>query len=154
MLSVLAVMANGAMGEVGMIGAEGMAGAPLLLGAANSAQRVIVQVPGTALSIAAAACRLTFEQQPAIHEIVLRFVDTFLDLGAQTAACNLHHSVEQRLARWLLMAWERTRADTMPMTHELLASMLGVRRTGVTANRSRTAAQWLYPLSPRPACHC
>jgi CRP-like cAMP-binding protein len=121
------------MGEVGMIGAEGMAGAPMLLGANTSAQHVIVQVPGTALRIAAAPCRVAFEQQPAFHAVVLRFVDAFLNLGAQTAACNLHHSAEQRLARWLLMAWERSRAETMPMTHEFLSAMLGVRRTGITA---------------------
>jgi CRP-like cAMP-binding protein len=132
-LSVLAVMNNGAMGEVGMIGAEGMAGAPMLLGAPTSAQRVMVQVPGTALCITTPSCRSAFARQPAFHEVVLRFVDGFLNLGAQTAACNLHHSAEQRLARWLLMTWERTRAETMPITHEFLSAMLGVRRTGVTA---------------------
>lgn len=132
-LSVLTVMTNGAMGEVGMIGAEGMAGASIMLGATTSAQRVMVQIPGTALRIAAASCRSAFEQLPAFHQVVLRFVDAFLDLGAQTAACNLHHSAEQRFARWVLMAWERTRAETMPMTHEFLSAMLGVRRTGITA---------------------
>ncbi len=132
-VSVLTVMANGAMGEVGMIGAEGMAGAPMLLGAGTSAQHVIVQIPGRALRIAAASCRAAFEQQPAFHAVVLRFVDAFLNLGSQTAACNLHHSAEQRLARWLLMAWQRSRAEMMPMTHEFLSAMLGVRRTGITA---------------------
>jgi CRP-like cAMP-binding protein len=132
-LSVLTVMANGAMGEVGMIGAEGMAGAPILLGAGTSAQRVMVQIPGVALRIPAASCRAAFEQQSVFHAVVLRFVDAFLNLGAQTAACNLHHSAEQRLARWLLMTWERSRAEIMPMTHEFLSAMLGVRRTGITA---------------------
>jgi CRP-like cAMP-binding protein len=132
-LSVLAVMTDGAMGEVGMIGAEGMAGAPMLLGAGTSAQRVMVQVPGTALRIGRASCRSAFAEQPAFHQVVLRFVDAFLNLGAQTAACNLHHSAEQRFARWLLMAWERTGAEAMPMTHEFLSAMLGIRRTGITA---------------------
>jgi CRP-like cAMP-binding protein len=132
-VSVLTVMSDGTMGEVGMIGTEGMAGAPLLLGTDISAQHVVVQVPGTALTIAAAPCRAAFAQQPAFHNVVLRFVDAFLNLGAQTAACNLHHTAEQRLARWLLMAWQRTRVETMPMTHEFLSAMLGVRRTGITA---------------------
>lgn len=132
-VSVLTVMTNGAMGEVGMIGFEGMVGAPVLLGAGASAQQVIVQVPGTALRIDAASCKAAFDRQSAFHAIVLRFVDAFMNLGAQTAACNLHHTAEQRFARWLLMAWERTRADTMPMTHEFISAMLGVRRTGVTA---------------------
>lgn len=136
-ISVLTAMANGAMGEVGMIGAEGMAGAPMLLGAGTSAQHVMVQIPGAALRIPAAPCRAAFGQQPAFHAVVLQFVDGFLNLGAQTAACNLHHSAEQRLARWLLMAWARSRAEIMPMTHEFLSAMLGVRRTGVTAIASR-----------------
>ena len=132
-VSVLTVMANGTMGEVGMIGSEGMVGASLLLGATTSAQHVMVQIPGTALRIDANSCRDVFAQLRAFHARVLRFVDAFLNLGAQTAACNLHHSAEQRFARWLLMARQRIASDTMPMTHEFMSLMLGVRRTGVTA---------------------
>jgi CRP-like cAMP-binding protein len=132
-VSVLTVMSDGAMGEVGMIGREGMVGAPLLLGAATSAQHVMVQVPGTALRIDANLCKAAFDQQRAFHAGVLRFVNSFLDLGAQTAACNLHHSAQQRFARWLLMVRQRIAIDTIPMTHEFMSLMLGVRRTGVTA---------------------
>jgi CRP-like cAMP-binding protein len=132
-VSVLTAMSDGAMGEVGMIGCEGMVGAPLLLGTAISAQHVMVQVPGSALRIDAASCKVAFDERPAFHARVLRFVEAFLNLGAQTAACNLHHSAEQRLARWLLMARHRIASDTMPMTHEFMSLMLGIRRTGVTA---------------------
>ena len=132
-ISVLTVMTNGAMGEVGMIGFEGMAGAPILLGAATSAQHVMVQIPGTALCIDAAACKAAFDRRRTFRATALRFVEAFLNLGAQTAACNLHHSAEQRFARWLLMARERIETDSMPMTHQFLSLMLGVRRTGVTA---------------------
>jgi CRP-like cAMP-binding protein len=132
-VSVLTVMTNGAMGEVGMIGLEGLVGAPALLGAATSAQHVIVQIPGTALRIDAAPCQAAFDRHSPFHAVVLRFIDAFLNLGAQTAACNLHHSAEQRFARWLLMARARIQSDTMPMTHEFLSSMLGMRRTGITA---------------------
>jgi CRP-like cAMP-binding protein len=131
--SVLTVMSNGMMSEVGMIGAEGVVGMSALLGAETSAQRIVVQVPGSALRMNAALCKASFDQRPAFHGIVLRFVDAFLSLSAQTAACNLLHSAEQRCARWLLMASARLRSDTMPMTHEFLSSMLGVRRTGITA---------------------
>ena len=131
--SVLTVMSNGAMSEVGMIGAEGMVGMSALLGAEASVQRIIVQVPGSALRLNAALCKASFHQRPAFHRIILRFVDVFLSLSAQTAACNLLHSAEQRCARWLLMASARMRSDTMPMTHEFLSSMLGIRRTGITA---------------------
>ena len=131
--SVLTVMSNGVVSEVGMIGSEGVVGISALLGAQASAQRVIVQVPGTALRMDAALCRAAFERRPDFHRIVLQFIDAFLNLSVQTAACNLLHSAEQRCARWLLMASERLQSDTMPMTHEFLSSMLGIRRTGVTA---------------------
>lgn len=131
--SVLTVMRNGAMSEVGMIGNEGMVGLPVLLGAQSSAQRVIVQVPGAALRLAAAPCRTAFARYPSFHAIVLRVIGHFLDLSAQTAACNLRHPAMQRCARWLLMASDRIHGDTMPMTHEFLSSMLGIRRSGVTA---------------------
>jgi Crp-like helix-turn-helix domain len=64
---------------------------------------------------------------------VPRFTDALLNLSAQTSACNRLHSIEQRCARWLLIASDRIRSDTMPMTHEFLSSMLGVRRAGVSA---------------------
>jgi CRP-like cAMP-binding protein len=131
--SVLTVMSNGEMSEVGMIGTEGIVGISALLSAGASAQRTIVQVPGSALRMNAALCKASFDHRTAFHRTVLRFVDTFLSLSAQTAACNLLHSAEQRCARWLLMASARIRSDTMPMTHEFLSSMLGIRRTGVTA---------------------
>jgi CRP-like cAMP-binding protein len=131
--SVLTVTANGAMSEVGMIGAEGMVGVSALLGAKASAQHVIVQVPGVALRMDAALCREAFNHRPEMHAAVLRFIDAFLNLSAQTAGCNLRHTAEQRCARWLLMASDRARSDAIPMTHDFLSSMLGVRRTGVTA---------------------
>jgi CRP-like cAMP-binding protein len=105
--SVLTVMSSGAMSEVGMIGAEGMVGMSALLGAETSVQRIIVQVPGSALRMNAALCKASFDLRPAFHRIILRFVDAFLSLSAQTAACNLLHSAEQRCARWLLMASTR-----------------------------------------------
>jgi len=131
--SVLTVTANGATSEVGMIGTEGMVGVSALLGAKASAQHVIVQVPGIALRMDAALCKEAFDRRPGMHAAVLRFVDAFLNLSAQTAGCNLRHTAEQRCARWLLMASDRAQSNTIPMTHDFLSSMLGVRRTGVTA---------------------
>jgi CRP-like cAMP-binding protein len=130
--SVLTSMADGSGIEVGMIGIEGMVGAAALLGDEVSAQQFLVQVPGNALRMNAARCRATFDQSAGMRAVVHRFVIALLNLGAQTAACNRLHSIEQRLARWLLMASDRIGSDTMPMTHEFLSSMLGVRRSGVT----------------------
>lgn len=130
--SVLTRMADGSTIEVGMIGREGIVGAAALLGGEVSAQHVVVQVPGTALRMKAAECRAAFEQSAAFRAAVLRYIAALLDLSAQTAACNRLHSIEQRGARWFLMARDRIDGDVMPMTHEFLASMLGVRRAGVT----------------------
>lgn len=131
--SVVVIMTDGSMSEVGMIGSEGMLDASVLLGAENSAQQAIVQVPGAALRMNAAICKAAFDRLPIFRAEVLRFVGAFLGLSAQTAACNRLHEAKQRCARWLLMASDRIESDTIPMTHEFLASMLGIRRTGVTA---------------------
>ena len=131
--SVLTYLTNGSMIEVGMIGREGMVGVPVLLGDETSVQRVIVQVPGTALRMKAAPCKTAFDESAAVRGILLRFTAAILNMSAQTAACNRAHSMKQRCARWLLMSSDRIQSDVVPMTHEFLSSMLGVRRTGVTA---------------------
>jgi CRP-like cAMP-binding protein len=130
--SVLTIMADGSTIEVGMIGIEGMIGVAAMFDNEASAQRVIVQIPGKGLRVPAALGRHIFNESEAVRAVVLRFAGALLDLSAQTAACNRLHTIEQRLARWLLMAYDRVRSETMPMTHEFLASMLGVRRAGVT----------------------
>jgi len=130
--SILTSMANGATIEVGMVGKEGIVGVAALMGGEASAQQIVVQVHGAALKMPAAECKEAFDQSPAFRAAVLRYVAAFLDLGAQTAACNRLHSIEQRCARWFLMALDRLDGDVMPMTHEFLASMLGVRRAGIT----------------------
>ena len=129
--SVLNIMSDGATIEVGMIGIEGMVGVSVLLGD-GVAQRVIVQIPGKALRMPAAYLKRAFDESAAVRAVMLRFAGAMLRLSSQTAACNRLHSIEQRCARWLLMAHDRVRTDRMPMTHEFLASMLGVRRAGVT----------------------
>ena len=130
--SLLTTMANGWTIEIGMIGNEGMAGIAALLGAEVSAQRIIIQVPGTAYRMDAALCKTAFEQSAAVRRAMLRYSEFLFNLSAQTAACNSLHSVEQRCARWLLIASDRIQSDCIPITHEFLSSMLGVRRVGVT----------------------
>jgi CRP-like cAMP-binding protein len=131
-VSVLTNMADGGAIEVGMIGAEGIVGVSALLGAAMSSHQTIVQVGGNALQMKAARFKAAFDQHAAVRRLALRFVDALLNLSGQTAACNRLHSLEQRCARWLLMASDRIASDSMPMTHEFLSTMLGVRRAGVT----------------------
>jgi CRP-like cAMP-binding protein len=130
--SVLNAMANGTTIEVGMIGKEGVIGLSALLGAEISAQTALIQIPGAGYRMSASRCKAIFDQSAVFRAAVLRFAEAMLNMAAQTAACNRLHSVEQRCARWLLMSSDRIGSDTMPMTHEFLASMLGVRRAGVT----------------------
>ena len=131
--SILTNLTNGSMVAVGMIGIEGMVGVSVLLGDETAAQRVIVQVPGTALRMKAALCKAAFHESATVRGVLLRFAAARLNFSAQTAACNRVHSIKQRCARWLLMSSDRIQSDVVPMTHEFLSSMLGVRRTGVTA---------------------
>ena len=130
--SILMSMSNGSTIEVGMIGMEGMVGIQVLLGGRTSHRQFVAQAPINALRMNAARCKAAFDQSAAVRGVMLRFAEAVLDLASQTAACNRLHSIEQRCARWLLMSSDRVRSDTIPMTHEFLASMLGVRRAGVT----------------------
>ena len=132
--SILMNMSDGSTIEVGMIGMEGMVGMAVLLGGETSKHQFIVQGPVTALRMNAAQCKAAFDQSAVVRRLVLRFTEAILDLAAQTAACNRLHSIEQRCARWVLMSCDRLHSDTMPITHEFLASMLGVRRAGVTTS--------------------
>jgi CRP-like cAMP-binding protein len=130
--SVLTAMSDGITIEVRMTGREGMTGLPYLLGAHSMREEIVVQVPGSALRMSAAQFKTEFDQREALRRIVLRFLNTALSMAAQTAGCNRRHPLDQRCARWLLNASDRIGSDTMPMTQEFLASLLGVRRAGIT----------------------
>jgi CRP-like cAMP-binding protein len=130
--SVLTTMEDGASSEVGMVGPEGLVGVSALLGGSVSAQHIVMQLPGRGHHIAATRCRKVFEHSPQVRRVVLRFIEDLLNLSSQTAGCNRLHSVEQRSARWLLMASDRIHANVLPLTQEFLAAMLGVRRSGVS----------------------
>jgi CRP-like cAMP-binding protein len=130
--SVLTIMEDGGSSEVGMVGPEGAIGLSALLGGRVSAQQVIVHLAGSALRITAAACKTAFDSNARIRAALLRFIEDLLNLSSQTAACNRLHSIEQRSARWLLMASNRIGTNVLPMTQEVLAATLGVRRSGIS----------------------
>jgi CRP-like cAMP-binding protein len=130
--SVLAVLEDGDATEVGMIGSEGMVGLPLLFGTDRAPTETIVQGPGFCHRLDADVFRRALEAYPVLRTLLLRYAMAFNVQIAMTAACNGRHHVEQRLARWLLMAHDRSEGDEFPMTHEFLSLMLGVRRAGVT----------------------
>jgi CRP-like cAMP-binding protein len=131
----VSVVANGSSKpsiEVGIIGREGMTGLAVLLGGERAAHDSYVQVAGKGLRISAANLREVDERSPTLHRAMLRYANTFLLQTTTTALANGRSKMEERLARWLLMAADRVAGKELPLTHEFLGLMLGTYRPGVT----------------------
>jgi len=118
--------------EIGLIGCEGMSGMFVLLGNHQSPFKCYTQVSGQAQRLSADNLRGAIEQSETLRALFLKYVQAFTIQTAHTAVANARASVEQRLARWTLMAHDRIAGDDIPLTHEFLSIMLGVRRAGVT----------------------
>jgi CRP-like cAMP-binding protein len=131
-ISLVITLRAGETVEVATIGNEGLAGAPLFLGAERSAAKAVCQVTGQALRMRADNFRRSVEELPELHAVVRRYTQGLFDQVAQTTACNHVHSVQARMCRWLLMTHDRVGADEFHLTQESLAQMLGVRRPSVT----------------------
>lgn len=117
--------------EVGLVGNEGMVGIPIALGVNFSPLRAVVQGTGTAMRMSAPLFRRAVNQDAALQRELFRFTHLMMSQVAQTAACNQFHSVNQRLARWLLMTRDRVKLNEFRLTQEFLAKMLGVQRSAV-----------------------
>ena len=130
--SMVADLVDGARAEVGLIGREGMVGLPLAFGVETAFSEAIVQCSGGALRMEAAVFRQALDEVPALRALLFRYSEALHVQVSQTAACNGHHGLEERLARWLLMAHDRTAGDDPPLTQEFLAVMLCVARPTVT----------------------
>jgi CRP-like cAMP-binding protein len=118
--------------EVGLVGREGMAGMGLFLGSGVSPVQMLVQGSGSATRMKATSFRNEIKRSPALQLGLSHYLYAFMAQVAQTAACNRHHQLGQRLARWLLMTQDRLQSNEFRLTQEFLAHMLGVRRVGVT----------------------
>ncbi len=130
--SVVAVQADETKVEVGLIGREGMTGIAVVLGDDQSPHSTYIQVAGDALRIPAMELRKAMDASVSLRNSLLKFVQAFMVQTSHTAIANARAHIDRRLARWILMAHDRTCDDTLPLTHEFLALMLGVRRAGVT----------------------
>ena len=131
-VSLVTSLEEGTQAEVGLIGREGMVGLPLITGVDSSFVEAFVQGDGSALRMDARVFRAAIDEEPALRTLLLRYLEAMNSQVSQTAACNGRHDLEQRLARWLLMAHDRAGGDEFQITQEFLALMLCVYRPSVS----------------------
>lgn len=132
-ISLMTLMENGAAIESATIGREGAFGLNVVGQPRQSLVRAIIQVPGRASRIPAGAWAEACSRSPSLRSLVDRHGDALFGHAVQSVACNALHSVEARFCRWLLSCHDRIDSDTVSLTQEFLADMLGVQRTTVTA---------------------
>jgi CRP-like cAMP-binding protein len=137
MLSLLAVLRDGKAIETATVGREGVVGGMAALGLYKSLVRVVVQMPMACSRIAAGHFRTVATNSEPVRNLGIRYNEVLLSQARVTAACNALHSIEARFCRWLLQCADRAASDTVPLTQEFLAEMLGVRRTSVTEVASK-----------------
>jgi CRP-like cAMP-binding protein len=131
-VSLLYVLESGASAEISVVGNEGLIGIALFMGGDTTPSRAIVQSAGHAYRLSGQKLKDEFHRNGGLQLLLLRYTQALITQMAQTAVCNRHHSVDQQLCRWLLLSLDRLQSNTLVMTQELIANMLGVRREGVT----------------------
>jgi CRP-like cAMP-binding protein len=136
-ISLHYVMESGQSAESAGVGNEGMLGIPLFMGGNTTASSAVVQTAGHAYRLLGQLLKREFARAALMQSLLLRYTQALMTQVSQTAVCTRHHSVEQQLCRWLLLTLDRMSASDLIMTQELVASMLGVRREGITEAAGR-----------------
>src|SRR5688572_2852613 len=126
------VMESGVSSETAGVGNEGVVGISLFMGGDTTPSSAVVQTAGHAYRLAGGLLKKEFNRAGPMQSLLLRYTQALIAQMIQTAACNRHHSVEQQLCRWLLLTLDRVSSQELVMTQELIASMIGVRREGIT----------------------
>lgn len=132
MISLIAQLQDGASIEVGCVGREGMVGFEALLASSKANRRMVMQIPGTSYKVPVARLRSLFSENQGARDAMLTYVCRVYRETTQNVACNLSHSLDERLARWLLLTSDRAASGELALTHEFVSQMLGVRRTSVS----------------------
>ena len=132
LISFVVAMEDGKTAEAGVVGNEGFAGIPAAVGLSRSPLQAVVQISGDGFRVEVEALQKILESAPHLQLLLSRFAVVQGMQVAQTAACNRLHEIEQRLARWLLMAQDRVDSGVLPITHDFLATMLGTNRSSVS----------------------
>jgi CRP-like cAMP-binding protein len=132
LVALLYVMENGATSEISVVGHEGVVGVSLFMGGGSTPSGAVVQSAGDGFRLGGPALKDAFDRSAAVMHLLLRYTQALITQMTQTAVCNRHHSLDQQVCRWLLLSLDRLPGTELRMTQELIASMLGVRREGVT----------------------
>lgn len=143
LISLVAPMKSGETIEVGLVGRDGVVGLTALMGETTSPNRAIVQIADGGMLAKLSVIKETFAGGGELHDLMLRYACGHLKQVAQTAACNATHSVEERLARWLLMCRERIDSEELKLTQEFIAEMIGTRRATVSTAASALQTEGL-----------
>jgi CRP-like cAMP-binding protein len=147
LISVIAMVGDDKGVEVGLVAGEGMVGLEAAVGMPVAGFCAIVQGAGTARRMKVSALRAEMRHNPLLQNALLAVAYSMMRQAGQTAACNQHHRVDERLARWLLMIRDRVRSSRFKLTHEFASRMLGVRRVGVTIAAGKLQRQGLIRYS-------
>jgi CRP-like cAMP-binding protein len=131
-VSLLYVMEDGASAEIAVVGHDGVVGVSLFMGGESTTSRAVVQSAGHGFRLRSSLMMQEFNRGGPVLHLLLRYTQALITQMAQTAVCNRHQSLDQQLCRWLLLSLDRLRSNELVITQELIASMLGVRREGVT----------------------
>jgi len=131
-VSSLATLEDGSMIEVGLVGNDGITGIPAALGDNIATTTATVQIPDSAMRMKANLLKTEFQRGGSFQSLLLRYMQAQHAFVSQNAACNRLHQLDGRLARWLLLVCDRVESKELPLTHEFIGQMLGVRRAGVT----------------------
>jgi CRP-like cAMP-binding protein len=146
-VSLLYVTQGGNSAELAVVGYEGMIGVSLFMGGETTPNRAVVQSACRAYRLPASALKAQFAEGGALQLILLKFTQALITQISQTAVCNLHHSIDQQLCRWLLLSLDRLPDNKLQMTQDLIASMLGVRRQGVAEAAGKLEREGLISYS-------
>ena len=142
-VSLIFELEDGSSSEIALVGNEGMVGISIFMGSESMPRNTVAQSAGTAFRLSRKIVKQEFSKGGQMEHLSLLFTQALIAQTSQTAVCNQHHSLEQQLCRWLLMSVDRWHCNKLIITHELIGSLLGVRRETVTGTASKLRADGL-----------
>ena len=147
MISLVCILRNNAMTEFALVGNEGMVGLPVFLGGNLTISRAVVQVPDSALRMQADVLKSEFERGESLQKILLLYTQALLTQVAQNAVCKSYHTIDKRLARWLLSVQDCVQKEELPLTQKYISEILGTRRASITEAAGSLQAEGLIRYS-------